>query len=208
MSTKTNKSKQKILLTTINLIKENGYDSVTLNDICTAANISKTTFYYYFESKDDLILQFYKIPNDTMMNNLTSIFMEENTVEQFWKLMEPMLNFIEDSGTEITKHMICALTVRNVEPFNISSFQHDRTNIGIKIIERAQSSGEIRNSSDPFLLFNIVQGQIVGIISFWCSRNGKFDFKNAIRLSIEVCFDVKPELRKASPGVLNKVCKN
>ena len=205
MSTRANESKQRILLTAIDLIKEKGYDSVTLNDICTAADISKTTFYYYFESKEDLILQFYKIPLDTMMSNLTSIFMEENTVEQFWKLMEPMLDFIVDSGTEITKHMVCALTVRNVEPFNISSFQHDRVDIGVKIIERAQSSGEIRNSSDPFLLFNAVRGQIVGIISFWCSKNGEFDFKNAVRLLIEVCLDVKPELRKAPPGVFTEV---
>lgn len=205
MSTKTNESKQRILLTAIDLIKEKGYDSVTLNDICTAAKISKTTFYYYFESKEELILQFYKIPTDTMMNNLTSIFMEENTVEQFWKLMEPMLDFIVDSGTEITKHMVCALTVRNVEPFNISSFQHDRTDIGVKIIERAQSSGEIRNSSDPFLLLNAAQGQILSIIIFWCSKKGEFDFKNAVRLAIEVCFDIKPELRKASPTVFTKV---
>jgi hypothetical protein len=29
----------------------------------------------------------------------------------------------------------------------------------------------------------------------WCTANGKFYFKNAVRFTIEVCFDVKPELR-------------
>jgi len=204
MSTRASESKQRILLTAIDLIKEKGYDSVTLNDICTAANISKTTFYHYFKSKEDLLLQFYKIPADAMMDNLTSILMEKNNIEQFWKLMEPMLDFIVDNGTEITKYMVYALINKHMEPFNISRFQQDRADIGAKIIERAQSSGEIRNSSDPYLLFNTAQAQIVSSIIAWCSKNGEFDFKNAVRLGIEICFDVKPELRKGTPSVLNE----
>lgn len=205
MSARTTESKQRILQTAINLIKEKGYDSVTLKDICTAANISKNTFYYYFKSKEDLLLQFYRTPIDTIISNLTSILMEENNIEQFWKLIEPMLDFIVDSGTEITKHMLYALTNQHIEAFSISGFRHDRTEIGVKIIERAQSSGEIRNSSDPSLLFNVLQGQTLGIILAWCTRNGEFDLKKAVRLAIEVCLDVKPELRKATPGVFTEV---
>jgi len=205
MSTRTSESKQRIILTAMDLIKEKGYESVTINDICNNADISKTTFYYYFKSKDDLLLQFYKIPADAMMDNLSLILMEENNIEQFWKLIEPMMDFIVENGTEITKHIVYALTNQHIEPFNISRFRQDRMDIGVKIIERAQSSGEIRNSSDPSLLLNSAHGQIVSTILFWCSRNGEFDFKNAVRLSIEVCFDLKPELRKASPVVHTKV---
>ncbi len=204
MSTKAGESKQRILLTALDLIKEKGYDAVTINDICAAANISKNTFYYYFKSKEDLMFQSYTIPRVEIISNLASILMEENNIEQFWKLIEPTLDFIVESGTEITKHMIYALTDQKIQPFNISNFQQNRT-IGVKIIERAQKSGEICNSSDPLLLFNIMQAQITGIVLFWCTKNGEFDFKNAYRLAMEVCFDVKPELRKASRNSVDKV---
>jgi hypothetical protein len=188
----------------VDLIKEKGYDSVTLNDICTAASISKNTFYYYFKSKEELLLQFYSTPMDAIISNLTSILMEENSVDQFWKLIEPMLDFIVENGTEITKRMLFALTNQNIDPYNISGFRQDRNDVGVKIIERAQSSGEIINSSDPVLLFNNVQAQTIGVIIFWCTQKGEFDFKNAVRLAIEVCLDVKPELRKASPSIFAK----
>jgi len=200
MSTKTKESKQRILIAALNLIKERGYDAVTLKDICNAANISKPTFYYYFKSKEDLLLQFYSIPEDNVINNITSILMEEKSIEQFWRLIEPLVDFIVESGTEITKHMLYALTNEHIRPFDISESQQDKMDIGVKILERAQLSGEIRNSSDPMLLFKISHAQFVGIISIWCAENGEFDFKNEIRLSMEACFDVKPELRKAGSG--------
>ncbi len=204
MNTRANESKQRILLTGLNLIKEKGYDAVTLNDICTAANISKNTYYYYFKSKEDLLLEFYSIPTDMATKNLSSILMAENNIEQYWKLLEPMLDFIVDSGTEITKRILYALTNQNIPAFNPSKFDKDIFNAEVKIIERAQASGEIFNSSEPFLLIAVAQSLLLGVISLWCTANGKFDFKNAVRLAIEVCFDVKPELRKAPTDVLSE----
>lgn len=204
MSTRTNESKQRILLTAIDLIKEKGYDSVTINDICTAANISKTTFYYYFESKEDLMLQFYRIPKDIITRNLASILMEETNIEQYWKLIEPMIDFIEDSGTEIIKHLFCVLISKNIPAFSPPTFQQDIFDIGIKIIEKAQASGEIGNTTDPAHLMAVTQTQFVGVVSAWCTSNGKFDFKNAVRFTIEACFDVKPELRKAADDTFVK----
>lgn len=201
MSRKINELKQKILSTAIDLIKKNGYDSVTLQDICIAANISKTTFYYHFKSKEDLLISYYEVPMEMIRRNLGSVILEEDNIEQYWKLVEPMLDFILDNGTEITKHMLYALTNQNIPAFNPSKSQGDNVDIGVAIIKRAQSSGIMRNASDPFLLVSVAQSQLLGIILSWCTTNGEFDLKDAIRLSIEVCFDVKPELRKAPDNV-------
>lgn len=38
------------------LVLANGYDAVTVDDICQAANISKRTFFNYAESKEDAVL--------------------------------------------------------------------------------------------------------------------------------------------------------
>lgn len=202
MSSRDNESKQKILLTAMRLIKEKGYDAVTLNDICTAAYVSKNTFYYYFESKEDLLLQFYKILNDNATRNLSSILMAENNVEQYWKMLEPILDFIVDNGTEITKRILFTLTNQNLQAFDSAKLNRYLPEVETTIIGRAQVSGEIRNTSDPFLLIAVAQAQLLGVISLWCTANGNFDFKNAVRLALEVCFDVKPELRKAPPDVL------
>lgn len=41
----------------IALIRERGYDAVTIQDIAERANVGRTTFYLHYTSKDDLFLQ-------------------------------------------------------------------------------------------------------------------------------------------------------
>ena len=38
----------------ISLIPKKGYDAITVNDICDAANVGRSTFYSHYTSKDDL----------------------------------------------------------------------------------------------------------------------------------------------------------
>jgi AcrR family transcriptional regulator len=38
----------------ISLILEKGYDAITVDDICKAANVGRSTFYTHYTSKDDL----------------------------------------------------------------------------------------------------------------------------------------------------------
>lgn len=51
---------QKILMTTISLLKTKTYEDITIKDICREANISRQTFYNYFKSKDEIFKVFFK----------------------------------------------------------------------------------------------------------------------------------------------------
>ncbi|MBZ0277686.1 MAG: TetR/AcrR family transcriptional regulator [Anaerolineae bacterium] len=42
--------------TIIDLIREKGYDAITIQDITERANLGRTTFYLHYQSKDDLLL--------------------------------------------------------------------------------------------------------------------------------------------------------
>jgi len=47
-------TKQKLLETTLDLIWENSYGSVSVDDICKRAGVLKGSFYHFFHSKSDL----------------------------------------------------------------------------------------------------------------------------------------------------------
>lgn len=42
----------------IELIEEKGYEALTVNDLCTRANLNRGTFYNHFRDKDDMIQSF------------------------------------------------------------------------------------------------------------------------------------------------------
>lgn len=52
-------TKKKIFDTTMRLIHKKGYSKITIREICQNAQISVGTFYLYFSSKDDILLEFY-----------------------------------------------------------------------------------------------------------------------------------------------------
>ncbi len=48
------------------LIREKGYDAVTIQDITDKANLGRTTFYLHYETKDDLLLDHHADFTDSM----------------------------------------------------------------------------------------------------------------------------------------------
>ena len=43
----------------MNLVREKGYDAVTIQDITDRANLGRTTFYLHYQSKEELLLDHY-----------------------------------------------------------------------------------------------------------------------------------------------------
>ena len=51
-------AKQKLIDTTVELIKKYGADTLTVRNVCEEAGLSIGTFYHHFQNKDDLLMYF------------------------------------------------------------------------------------------------------------------------------------------------------
>lgn len=68
------KEKQdRIIQATLNEIRKNNYDDISINQIVKNAKISRGSFYDYFESKEDLILYILKNIKDKIKRNFENI---------------------------------------------------------------------------------------------------------------------------------------
>jgi len=52
-------TKNKIFETAVTLIKDKGYDNVTVDEICRTAGLAKGSFYVHYKSKEDIVRESY-----------------------------------------------------------------------------------------------------------------------------------------------------
>jgi AcrR family transcriptional regulator len=58
------RTKNKILESALTLFKERGYNSVTIDEITQKAGVAKGSFYTYFSTKSDIVVEeFWQIDN-------------------------------------------------------------------------------------------------------------------------------------------------
>jgi TetR/AcrR family transcriptional regulator, transcriptional repressor for nem operon len=67
-------TKQKLLRTAIELIWENSYGSISVDDICQRAGVNKGSFYYAFKTKSDLAVAAFEYAADAKRPILDKIF--------------------------------------------------------------------------------------------------------------------------------------
>lgn len=65
--------KEQILAVSVDLMAQGGVSSTSLSQIAEACGISKGTLYYYFRSKDELILQINKWNMDRLTSSLLTL---------------------------------------------------------------------------------------------------------------------------------------
>ena len=193
MAGKNNETKQKILNVSLSLIKERGYDNVTLNDICAANGISKNTFYYYFKSKEEILFQSYKTICEFTLSRISLIFSAENYVEQLWMLDEPLIDFIISSGCDITKRLFVSNFAHEAESYRPTQLQTDMVNAAIAILKKAQNSRQIANMTDAHILIKSKTRLLFGTIIEWCFANAAFNLKSELLKGIEALYNISPD---------------
>lgn len=67
---KVNKTKQKIMDSAEQLFSEKGFDATSIDDIAKKANTTKSLFYYYFETKNDILYSLMRIRIEAAVKNL------------------------------------------------------------------------------------------------------------------------------------------
>jgi AcrR family transcriptional regulator len=66
-TTKGQRTRTRILETAISLFRKKGYESTTVRDIAQTADVAVSNAYYYFGSKEELVLAFYERLNEEQM---------------------------------------------------------------------------------------------------------------------------------------------
>ena len=107
--------KEKILLTSIDLMSKNGIKNTSLADIAKEVNISKGTLYYHYSSKDDIIFDIADNHLNIISEALLDCVKEKNfhfTTEEFNSVILNNISNIETAG-RLHMYLICEAIMGN-----------------------------------------------------------------------------------------------
>ncbi|SDY22759.1 DNA-binding transcriptional regulator, AcrR family [Eubacterium barkeri] len=179
-------TRNKIIDVTMHLLQKDGYDQVTVRNICSLAEISNGTFYHFFNSKDDLMGEYLKQTQKDFKADIGELGLLEYILTGYLNLAD---NYME-IGTEFTSGYY---TAKN-KAFNIhtrSPGNYMRDLYYQKLIE-AQQEGYINPRLTIDTIVHDIQIIVIGNIFEWCVVDGisnlKVDLERTLRGYLETIF--------------------
>ncbi len=166
-------TREKIYRTAVNLITERGFDKITVDEICKAAGVAKGSFYHYFKSKDDIVIEAYNVLDRYFMEEVVNELTQDSCLEKLKVYLTHMAKHADDHGIDFVKQFYKSQIFTHAN-FVVSS-ERGFYKILYRIIDNGQNNGEFRKdlSSDELSMGLMVV--VRGILYDWCLHDGNYN---------------------------------
>lgn len=186
------KVKENIAKCAIELFKSEGYDSVSVNEICEKANVSRSVFYTMFKGKRGILDYVVSKPQQNDDEGFRRFADAENDFERIWQLFERFISIALDFGPKLTSRLFI---MQFESPQGIRDAVHALDELFATLAKNCAKNGIIETEEPPELLSRIATDLIIHELYVWCSQNGNFSLRERARQYAEIAYHVKPQYR-------------
>ncbi len=165
-------TRRKILDAGTQLMKEQGFESLTVRKICERAGVSVGSFYHFFNSKDELFSEF-QMHADQQDQSLLE---KKGLLEYIVALYLQHIDNCCDMGVEFTSNYY---NPRN-KAFNIHTRRPGSYPASLygPLLAKAQSQGEVKTLLPAYAIVEDLRAIVVGNVFIWCSSDGMWDVRS------------------------------
>ena len=186
------KVKENIAKCAIELFKSEVYDSVSVNEICEKANVSRSVFYTMFKGKRGILDYVVSKPQKNDDEGFRRFADAENDFERIWQLFERFIFIALDFGPKLTSRLFI---MQFESPQGIRDAVHALDDLFATLAKNCAKNGIIETEEPPELLSRIATDLIIHELYVWCSQNGNFSLRERARQYAEIVYHVKPQYR-------------
>ena len=186
------KVKENIAKCAIELFKSEVYDSVSVNEICEKANVSRSVFYTMFKGKRGILDYVVSKPQQNDDEGFRRFADAENDFERIWQLFERFIFIAVDFGPKLTSRLFI---MQFESPQGIRDAVHALDDLFATLAKNCAKNGIIETEEPPELLSRIATDLIIHELYVWCSQNGNFSLRERARQYAEIAYHVKPQYR-------------
>lgn len=193
---KKERTRQEIYRAAMELFLARGFDGVTIEDICEAADVAKGTFFLHFPTKDALLLEY----GAQVTQELDALLRSHRTGAT--AALQKILMFLTERATQHAA--VVQLLVREVmmHPTAFVEVTKQSRNLGhlfADIVRQGQSNGEFRCTIEPRLAAALITSAYFAILNEWGRSGGKFALTAALQQALEIVLNGLAEKQAVSP---------
>jgi len=167
-------TKDKVYQVAIHLFETKGFENITVDGICKAANVSTGTFYNVFKSKYEILDHIFELADIYFTNIVQNKIIDLPYQDAILSFFDYYSDYNLERGIIFTKQLY------NVQNNLFSKDNRPMLLVLRDVIQNAINRKELNTSlsSDEIVQFLFVC--VRGVVYDWCLRDGKFDLKNRI----------------------------
>ena len=180
-------TKTRIFQAAKRILKKNGYENLSIKNICDEAGVSNGSFYHHFKTKDDLLSYYIEeqpgispdlldLPSDAEDAKKAIIYVYINYVHYCKELgVEFMSNYYTPKNQSLNP------LIRTERPYPIVTV-HD-------YLQKCLDAGIIRLAHPLDEVTTDIRMLVIGNVFEWCLKQGNAEFEGNMRRSLETYLD-------------------
>lgn len=175
-------TKRKIFHAAKNILQREGYEQLSIKNICEEAGVSNGSFYHHFKTKDDL-LSYYIEEQPSINPDLLDL--PSSADEAKIAIIHVYLHYAEycrDLGVEFIsnyytpKNQALNPEIRTARPYPILTVEN--------YLQKAIDKGIVTPTLPLEDILTDIRMLVIGNVFEWCLHDGKNDFEGNIRRSL------------------------
>jgi AcrR family transcriptional regulator len=181
---KKERTRDEIYRAAINLFLRRGFDSVTIEEICDAADVARATFFLHFPAKEALLTEYGARTNQELADLI------RNHRGGATSTLRTALKSLADRALR-HPDVVRMLAREVLSRPNILLREHQEQTENLvsligAVIARGQAAGEFRRRIDPALAAVALCATYFALIYEWTRRVGRLDVEGAIAQALDL----------------------
>lgn len=172
-------TKKKLMDVSMRLIKQYGFDAVTINQICSEAGVSTGAFYYHLKSKAGIIMEGYAECDDYFETVVPQKLTGATPYQQIMEYIEYQMDYAENMGLDLMIQVYRA-QITEGNQFFLSEDRSMPKGLN-QLISQAQQAGELIDTVPCEQIGRELLIVSRGIVYHWCQREGSYSLKPMAR---------------------------
>lgn len=184
---KSKETKERIFQAAKRILQKNGYENLSIKNICEEAGVSNGSFYHHFKTKDDL-LSYYIEDQPNMEPGLLDIPQCKDDAKE--AIIGVYLNYVSYcrelgvdfiAGYYTPRNQALNPTIRTERPYPIVTVQH--------YLEKSVEENALSLTLSISEIATDIRMIVIGNVFEWAMTNGQADFEGNIRRSLSQYLD-------------------